>query len=659
MKCALLAGLAAAALGVAACGSSDVRPALTCAHTPSPRRAAAAAPAPRGSQASTVIRLNQVGFAAGCGKQALGMSTRPLVGAQWTVRASGGKTALTGRISGPPQAWSSAWPYVYAIDFSALTARGRYSVAIGGSTSPAFRIDNALTLYAGLADNAVRYFQAQRDGPHQLPGALARQPSHLLDAAAAVHVPPAYSARRLLGTLKPTGAHVDASGGWFDAGDYLKFVETSSFNDVMMLMSLRDYPQGVADQTALRAEARFGVDWLLKMWDARQRVLFYQVGIGDGNGKSVLGDHDFWRLPQRDDALAASAPVGSPAYFVSHRPAFVANAPGGPISANLAGRVAAALALCAQVFAASDRPYAERCDAAARQIYAQAQTHPGGQLLSTSPHVYYPEDNYSDDLALGGVELYLSSRALHRRTRDFADLTQAGRWLDQNISSPSNGRDSLNLYDLSSLASFDIVRVLRDLHYGHNTAPKGFRVPTDVDSILSDQRDQLNQAQQLSAATPFGLANPATNRDTVPHALGYAVQARLYDLLTSSSTFEALAETQLDWVLGQNAWGSSFVVGAGTTFPHCLAHQIANLSGSLNGRPPLLLGATVDGPNDPASLAALGAPDGYRPCTSSFAAFDNKTFGYADDARSADTSEPSNDYVALSLMAFAQESRQG
>ena len=50
------------------------------------------------------------------------------------------------------------------------------------------------------------------------------------------------------------------------------------------------------------AEARFGVEWLLRMFDDRTGTLYYQVGIGAGNSKT-LGDHDIWRLPQADDTL--------------------------------------------------------------------------------------------------------------------------------------------------------------------------------------------------------------------------------------------------------------------------------------------------------------------------------------------------------------------
>ena len=50
-------------------------------------------------------------------------------------------------------------------------------------------------------------------------------------------------------------------------------------------------------------------------------------------------------------------------------------------------------------------------------------------------------------------------------------------------------------------------------------------------------------------------------------------------------------------ILGANAWGASLIVGDGTTFPHCIQHQVANLVGSLDGSPPILAGAAVEGPN--------------------------------------------------------------
>jgi endoglucanase len=627
--------------------------------------AGAATPTPPSTAAPAVfIRLNQVGYAGDCAKLALVMSQRPLDRAAFQVTdPSGRRVFVQGALGGSRGAWSSRWGYVYPLDFGSLRTPGRYVIDVGGVRSPAFSVGSAAHLYAPLAANAVTFFQAQRDGPDVIPGALGRQPSHLRDAHAAIYRQPAYSDLTLLGSLIPAGGSVNASGGWFDAGDYLKFVETASFSDTLMLWTLRDYGGGVAGRGPLRREARYGLDWLLRMWDQHRRVLYYQVGIGDGNGASVLGDHDIWRLPQVDDSSRARP--GAPDYFVANRPIFPANSPGGPISPNLAGRVAAAFALCAQVFAASDRGFAERCLHAGTTIYSLANTNPR-QLLSTSPHAYYGDGIWQDDMELGAIELYRAMRVLGDESPKLATglaslsyLTSAARWADAYASSDANGQDTFNLYDVAPLAHYDLVGALRSPSAVRAMAVyQSVNISTDPNSLQQDLHDQLALAARVGQPDPFRLANVAGNTDTVPHALGVAIQARLYDLLTHRATFEGLAETQLDWVLGANAWGTSFVVGAGSLYPQCLADPIANLSGSLDGRSPLLLGATIDGPNDPVSLRDRGAPDGYRKCPANgadrFAPFNAAKIAYVDDVTSATTSEPADDFVALSLLAFAQ-----
>jgi endoglucanase len=72
------------------------------------------------------------------------------------------------------------------------------------------------------------------------------------------------------------------------------------------------------------------------------------------------------------------------------------------------------------------------------------------------------------------------------------------------------------------------------------------------------------------------------------------------------------AGQQLAYALGANPWGTSFVVGAGTTFPHCMQSEIANLTGSLSGTGDIQVGATVDGPSSPGNFCpgARSAPPG-------------------------------------------------
>jgi hypothetical protein len=621
------------------------------------------APGAAQGHSAVAFRFDQVGYPAAGAKRLFAMTSAPAPARTFAVSDGGGHVLLRGKARGPVR-WN-ARRVVYTLDLTRLRRPGRYTILFAGAHSPAIRVSTAAALYGSLGAGSVDFLQEQRDGAETIPGRLRRVPSHLRDAAAYVYAQPRYRGTTLLGGLTPSGAQIDASGGWFDAGDYLKLVETASFTDAGLLFVLRSFPTGVQAPAALAAEARFGTDWLLKMWDQKNRVLYYQVGIGDGNGGSILGDHDLWRLPQADDAR--NPRPGSPTYFESYRPVFAANAPGAPISPNLAGRVAAAFALCAQVFARSDPAYAARCLLAGQTIYDQADTSPRGTLLSTSPHAYYNEPEWRDDMELGATELYLATQQVLATGAagglphtDLAYYLQwAGVWANAYIEARTSGQDSLNVYDVSSLADYDLVRILRTPTAAELENRTGVEVPTDAASLIKDRGDQLRLAQRLARQEPFGLANPATNLDTVAHALGYAVQARMYDEMTGSTTFAAFAQSQLDWVLGANAWGSSFVVGYGRVYPHCLAAQAPNLAGSLDGHGRVLLGATVSGPTAPSEVSGLELPEGARRCPRSgrdpFAALTGHRLAYLDDVRSAATSEPTDDLAALTLLAAAQQ----
>jgi endoglucanase len=584
------------------------------------------------------------------------MAGRPLGHAPFAVRDAAGHVVLRGRLGRDRGRWNARWPHVYVLDFGRVTRAGTYTIATGGGRARVLVADPA-ALYGPAAGRAATFFGAQRDGPDVIPGSLRRAPSHLLDAHATLYAPPRYRGLRLLARPRAIGGPVDVAGGWFDAGDYLKFAETASFDDAALLWALRQFPTGVGDPAALRAEARHGTDWLLKLWDAQRGTLVYQVGIGDGNGGSILGDHDLWRLPQRDDHLASSPRAA--AYFVSRRPAFVANPGGGLISPNLAGRTAAAFALCAQVFAATDPAYAHRCLVAGQSLYDHADTHPHA-LLTSSPHAYYDETEWRDDLELAATELYLATRAAGDASVPHPDanryLSLATHWADAYMSSRQSGQDSLNLYDVSALAHYDLHGILStpEVRQLADSDPN-VNLSTSPGSLRVDLRAQLLLARNRAATDPFGFGSVSGNVDTVTHALGTAVTGRLYDRLAGTRDFEPLARDELAWTLGANPWGQSFVVGTGRDFPHCLAHQVANLAGSLTGRGRVLTGATVGGPNSAAAIAERGAPDGYRRCVrAASAAFDGRGLHYRDDVTSFGTSEPTDDAAALALLAFAQ-----
>jgi hypothetical protein len=105
---------------------------------------------------------------------------------------------------------------------------------------------------------------------------LFRKASHLTDQNATVYAIPTYSKDHLQNGLNQTGGPVDVSGGWFDAGDYLKFVQTASYVTAMMGIAARDYFPNSNDPLAveLLAEFKFGIQWLIKMWNNNTGELY-------------------------------------------------------------------------------------------------------------------------------------------------------------------------------------------------------------------------------------------------------------------------------------------------------------------------------------------------------------------------------------------------
>ena len=206
--------------------------------------------------------------------------------------------------------------------------------------------------------------------------------------------PHANSAGRFSGDLTPLGIRIDASGGWWDAGDYIKFVQTLGYTTALLLPGVRDFPaqMGAGSASNFTAEAKFGTDWLLRMWDDPTRTLYYQVGIGTGNAKTV-GDHDIWRLPQADDTFGGTDPQYR---YIRNRPVFRAGPPGSPISPNLAGRDAAALRALLPGLQDERPGVREPVPARRRSTSSTWPTRTRGQLTTYIPFSFYPETEWRE-----------------------------------------------------------------------------------------------------------------------------------------------------------------------------------------------------------------------------------------------------------------------
>jgi endoglucanase len=599
------------------------------------------------------VRVNQIGYEAGLPARAY-LMTRASGNAKFAIIDSSGTTAASGSVGALLGTWGHY--SVYPIDFT-LSKHDVYAITMSGgvsATSPVFRVDTPENLYTTPLANNLYFYENERDGADFIPTALRSAPGHLNDEKATVYLAPTLDDDdNFIGSLVPTGATINAEGGWWDAGDYLKFVQTESYVVALMLAGVRDFPHQMGAQSAtsnFTNEAEFGVRWLQRMWNDDSRTLYYQVGIGtDFEDFDYLSDHDIWRLPQVDDTYAGDDPTFQ---YIRHRPVFQAGPAGSKVSPNLAGRLAADFAECFQVFQETNPALAKQCIFSAEHVFDLADTAPTGNLLTVAPFDFYPEGEWRDDMELGATELYyalakgnLPAGLPHTDATHYLKL--ATHWARAYISGPGDGGDTLNLYDVSGLAHFELYRAIEKA--GN---PTGLAVSKQ--RLLEDMAFQITNSVANNGGDPFGFGLQWGTYDSISHGSGLSVMAAEYNYLRRSSNYDDDSRHWLANISGANAWGVTFTVGDGDTFPDCMQHQVANIVGSTDGQPPVLAGAVVEGANsfptfgllDGMVLCPVGGRDVYRQ-------FNGNGAVYKDNMQSYSTDEPAVDLTASSFLMYA------
>jgi endoglucanase len=662
---------------------------------------------------SAYVRVNQVGYEAGNAPfQAYLMSTTSESGATFSVVNSKGQTVYSSTVGAPRGLWSNSAQLayeVYPLNFS-VPGGDLYTIFVQGpvaATSPKFAVDAPAVLYPGLLLNTLWFYETERDGPDYIPNALRSAPGHLNDESTTVYDTPPLNGDDLItssGTpLTPSGAVINGEGGWWDAGDYMKYVETVSYTTALMEIGVRDFPNqmgsnapqhpaappasvsyagnasGAPAASDFSAEAQFGFTWLMQMWDDSTKTLYYQVDNSQDwrHFPNLESEYDVWTLPQAaDDYGKCTADF----VYICHQPGFVAAPAGSTISPNLAGRLAAAFAEYYQLYQTTDPATAAQALQNAEDIFALADTSftdpanavyggscASGCLLTVVPFDGYPETVWDDDMELGATELYFALASAQGKlpaglpvTNPRTYLTDAAQYASNYISDidGTGSEDTLNLYDVSGLAHFELYRAL-----GLAGNPGGLAV--NQSTVLAALKNQLGVAVTQSAKDVWGFGVPWQDGDTTSHGAGLSVMASELYYLTTSNIYNKLSQTWLGNVLGANSWGSSFIVGDGSTFPNCIQHQVANLVGALDGTSgdtPILWGAAAEGPASFPTSGTLGGMilcpgtgvDEFKIFNGNDGKFNSSQLAvYRDNVQSYSTTEPAIDLTSTSFLMFS------
>ncbi len=444
----------------------------------------------------------------------------------------------------------------------------------------------------------------------------------------------------------------------------------------------------------------------MKMWDDKTKTLYYQVdntqdwdyyGYGDPTSAApncggtyptpycLITEYDIWTLPQAADHFwqagdpRACDPLTT--FYICNRPVYVAGPAGSPISPNLAGRLAADFALCYQLHRTSNPELAAQCLKNAEDIFALADTtysdpapaEYGGTcsncLLTIAPFDGYPENVWDDDMELGATELYFALQSAggannlpaglsHTNGMDY--LAAAAAFAHNYITRIYDGgfSDTLNLYDVSGLAHFELYRALE-------MAGNPLDLAVSASRVRAQLLRQVADAIALAAADAWGFGYGWSYGDTTSHGAGLSVMASEAAYLTGAKRYDTFSQRWLANILGANAWGSSFIVGDGSTFPNCIQHQVANLAGALDGTSggtPILWGAAAEGPDGYATsgvvdgmiLCPANGVDTFRKFNGNDGAFDaSQVAVYQDNMQSYSTTEPAIDLTSTSFLMWS------
>ncbi len=470
-------------------------------------------------RARPAVRVNQLGYLPDGPKRAtlVTAATEPV---PFVVLSGSGDRLWQGR-SGP-------WPQrpeptsglaVHVLDFSNAHVEGHgLRVAVGEATSHPFRV--AGDIYRSLADDALRLFYLLRSGceilDERAPG-YARPAGHRGDTAV-----PGWSgpdAERLYPGWRPEGTF-DVSGGWYDAGDYGKYVVSGSIA-VWQLLSVLDGRGGSARLRRLAEECRWQLDWMLRM----------QVPAGQ-----QLAGMAFHRVHGTGWSPLPGWPHEDPTPRVLHRPSTAATL-----------HLAAVAAQGARLFRARDPEFATRLLAAARTAHDAARTHP--VLVAPDDEGRfgggpYGDDDLGDDFYWAAAELWLA--------------TGEPGFLDEVAASGQHHAD------VFPLDGFDFDRVGAPARLDLALVPSPL---PDRDRVRASVVAAAERLARLQSAQPWGQPYaPAAGWDWGSNGriLNNLVVLDAAHSITGDRRFEDAVAGGMDHLLGRNALGQSYVTGHGT-----------------------------------------------------------------------------------------------
>ena len=357
---------------------------------------------------------------------------------------------------------------------------------------------------------------------------------------------------------------VNLTGGYYDAGDHVKFGLPMAASMTMLGWGVVEY-RGAYEQSGqspyILDTIKWGTDYILKAHTAPNEF-WGQVGLGGP-------DHAFWGPAER---------------MTMARPAFKIDAqhPG----SDLAGEAAAALAAASIVFRPTDTAYADLLLQNAIELYNFADTYRGkySDSIPDAANFYNSYSGYNDELVWGATWIHNAIEATG--ATDTTYLNKAESYY-QGVN-----KGWTQSWDDKSYGAAILL--------AQETGKPQYR--NDVEGWLNYWTDKSGGGITY---TPGGLAW-LSQWGSLRYSANTAFLAGIYSDTVNdpNNRYSDFAEGQIDYILGDNPNNRSYVVGFGENSPQNPHHRGAHGSTTNNINDPVnnrnvLVGALVGGPSAP------------------------------------------------------------
>jgi endoglucanase len=443
--------------------------------------------------------------------------------------------------------WNDSGEYVSRVDLSSITTPGTYQFKTD-ELEINFKIGT--DIYALLSEASLKYYYFNRASTSistAYGGVYSRNIGHP-DDQVFVHSSAA-SANR------PAGTIISSPKGWYDAGDYNKYIVNSGISTFTLLAAFEHYtnyytskiidiPESNGNLPDILAEIKWNLDWMISMQDPSDGGVYHKLTGLNFSGIVMPENYNLDR------------------YVVGK-------------STTAALNFAAVMAVAARVYAdyETELPgYSSALLNASESAYLWAQQNPT-QYFTNPSDVFtgeYGDTNVLDEFRWAATELFIST-----------GNTVYGNAI--NISAMGNGTASWQYTDPLALMSI--------LH--HNSIFSS-TVVSSAGNLL------LNTANSIKNHVENSVMNTAMGETSSDYIWGSNANAankimiliRAYEF-TNDSSFLNAAYTAMDYLLGRNATGYSYVTGFGDKPPLNPHHRISEADQVTEPIPGMLVG----GPN--------------------------------------------------------------